>query len=100
MIIWGQKVNTNKQQVQSLGAIATGNVHMQVRFRTGADGASLHPLQRSGQVSAASHSMGVRHSAVGPAGLGSAEHAPAAQTIDTFPPVLQFPSGATGAFQV
>lgn len=88
MITWGQKANTNKQQVDSLGAHASGITHTFARFRTGSDGASLHPLQRTGQVSAASHQMGVKQSAAGMDGLGSAQTAPAAWVNMTLPPLI------------
>jgi hypothetical protein len=87
MITWGQKVNTNKQQVQSLGAVATGDVHTFTRFRTAPDGASLHPMQRSGHVSSASHGMGVKHSAFsGSGGLGGSVY-PASHVDMQLPPV-------------
>lgn len=90
MIDYGQRVNPNRQQVQSLGAIATGDVHTFTRYRTGGDGSSLHPAQREGRVSSAASMMQVRQTAAGPPGLGSSERAPAAQTSDPFPPVLQY----------
>lgn len=86
MITYGARGNPDPQSLQSLGAHASGNVHTFTRFRTGADGASLHPLQRSGAVSASSHSLGYRMTAMGPAGLGDAPHA--ATFNRTLPPVM------------
>jgi hypothetical protein len=93
MITWGQRTNQNIQQVQSLGAIATGDVHMFSRYRTGADGASLHPLQRSGEVPSDSHAMIPRQTAYGPAGMGASRTAPASAHDMTLPPVVPIVGG-------
>ena len=89
-ITWGaNRPNANPQQQTSLGAVATGNVHTFTRFRmTGGSGASLHPLQRTGAVSADSHAMGVRMTASGPPGLGSGASVPVPYVVDVFPPVV------------
>ena len=96
MMTWGVKPNTNVQQVQSLGAVATGVTHTFTRFRTGGNGSSLHPLQRTGQVgSASSGLMGARLSAPGGDGFGGAP--PAAWTNMALPPVVPI---AQARFQV
>ena len=94
-ITWGaNRPNANGQQQNSLGAIATGNVHTFTRFRmTGGSGASLHPLQRTGQVSANSHAQGVRMSASGPPGLGDAAHAQVPYGNMKLPPVVPIAGG-------
>lgn len=96
MINWGAKPNTNAEQWQSLGSVATGNVHTFSRYRTAADGASLHPLQRTGQVSAQSHAMmGGRMTAATPPGLGSAARAPAGYHNMMLPPIVPVGVGSS-----
>jgi hypothetical protein len=94
MITYGQKPNPSRQSYFSLGSVATGNAHVFTRYRTAADGASLHPLQRQGQVSAAyhlAHGAG-RMTALGPSGIGDGP--PAAAHVVTFPPVITIPGTA------
>ena len=98
MITWGARGNPNQQQWQSLGAIATGNAHTFTRYRTGSDGASLHPLQRSGQVSAGSHTFRVRQNAIGPVGLGNGPPVPYVDM--TLPPVVPLMGRALTPFTV
>lgn len=91
MITYGQKPNPSRQSYFSLGSVATGNAHVFTRYRTAADGASLHPLQRQGQVPAdyhAAHSAG-RMTALGPSGIGDGP--PAAMYNTHFPPVITIP---------
>ena len=101
MITWGATGNSNKQSYFSLGAIASGVTHMFTRFRTAADGASLHPLQRQGAVFADYHvALGHgRHVAMGPSSIG--DSVPAAMHIVTYPPVITIPgSGRDPAMRV
>ena len=93
MITWGQKANTNAQQWQSLGSIATGVPHVFTRFRTGSDGASLHPLQRQGVVGAESHNMNVRQTAADNPGIGDARRSPVPYTNGARPPLVPIASG-------
>jgi hypothetical protein len=94
MIDYGARPNFNQQQWQSLGAIATGNVHTFSRYRTGADGSSLAPAQRQGRVPAASHSFRIRMTAAGPGGLGDSHKAPAAAVNMTLPPLVPIYGGS------
>lgn len=91
MITYGQYAQPGRRWL-SLGAIATGNAHTFTRFRTGANGASLHPLQRTGQVSADSHSMLPRMSATAQPGLGDSVY-PAAYFDMRLPPVVSVYGG-------
>lgn len=93
MITWGARGNTNKQQWQSLGAIATGDVHTFTRYRTAIDGASLHPLQRQGLVSADAHAYNIRPGTPARYSLGGSELAPAAHTPMILPPPVPVWSG-------
>lgn len=91
MITYGQKRNPSRQSYLSLGSIATGNAHIFTRYRTAADGASLHPLQRQGQVTAdyhAAHGAG-RMTALGPSSMGDGPHVPMHYT--GYPPVITIP---------
>ncbi len=87
MITWGQKPNTNPQSLQSLGAIATGNTHVFTRYRSLADGAALHSLQRTGDVSSASHQGMVRMATFSRGGIGDGP--PAAYHNAALPPVVK-----------
>jgi hypothetical protein len=87
-IDWGAKPNTNKESWQSLGAIATGVTHAFVRYRTGANGASLHPLQRLGVVPADSHAMLPQMDAGGSRHIGDSVNAPAASAYHVYTPVI------------
>jgi len=102
MIIYGQKTNPDVQSWQSLGAHASGVVHdFATRYRTAADGAALHPLQRMGLVKADSHFYNLPPAAAGRGGLGSADYAPAAAFNMTLPPLVPIASGQTNpAFRV
>jgi hypothetical protein len=94
MITFGVKPNYNTQQVQSLGSVATGDTHTFARFRTGANGASLHPLQRTGEVSASSHGYSPRMTAGGPPGLHDNPGNAVPAVIGGFPPLLQYHGSA------
>lgn len=87
MITWGARGNPSQQSWQSLGAIATGQVHTFTRYRTASNGASLHPLQRTGQVGSDSHDFQVNHAHWGGRGLGDPLY-PAATFVMTLPPVV------------
>jgi hypothetical protein len=95
MITWGaNRPNANRQQQTSIGAIATGDRHVHIPFRLqSGDGASLHPLQRAGQVSAASNRAGVRMRAAGPPGLGDASSAMVPYVNQQWPPVVPIAGG-------
>lgn len=92
-ITWGARPNTNQESYQSLGAIATGVTHTFTRYRTAADGASLHPLQRQGIVSADSHMQNTRHAVWMKGELGDGP--PAAYVNLAMPPVLPFGPGSS-----
>jgi hypothetical protein len=87
MIIWGQRANQNAESWQSLGAVATGVTHDFTRYRSLADGAALHPLQRTGQVAASSHDLMPRMTTFGGYSLGdgprAAAHAMALPPVNT-----------------
>ena len=74
----------------NVNVFAWGNRHVQVRY-LGPSGVSLHPLQRSGHVSAASHhgagSVNVRQFAATWPGLGDGP--PAGLVHVTLPPMVQ-----------
>ena len=92
MITWGQSRNPNTQSWQSLGAHAGGDTHTFTQFRMIGNGASLHPLQRTGEVSADSHGMWPRMSARGPSTIGDSKY-PAAVVNMTLPPIVSTVGG-------
>ncbi len=67
-------------------AVQRGNMHLFTRWR-GLGGVSLHPLQRSGQVSAASHATFGAQGAHHHPGLGDTPF-PAGAMNMTLPPVV------------
>jgi hypothetical protein len=87
MITWGQRANPNTEQTASLGSHASGNVHSFTRYRTAANGASLHPLQRQGVVAQNSHTMTPRMTAASHPGLGESAY-PAAAFNMQLPPLV------------
>ena len=72
----------------NVNVFATGNRHVQVRY-LGPSGVSLHPLQRGGQVSAASHNSPhyQRRGAATWPGMGDGP--PAGLVQVSFPPMVQ-----------
>lgn len=72
----------------NLNVFARGDRHIQVRY-LGPSGVSLHPLQRAGVVSAASHN----HPAAARLGAQGLDHIgdgpPAGLSHVTFPPAIQ-----------
>lgn len=76
----------NTETTFSYGAAASGDMHVFTR-RLGPSGVSLHPLQRSGAVSAESHDYISRQGAAHHATLGESVY-PAGHMDLTLPPVV------------
>src|SRR6185437_6033488 len=85
MITWGVRPQAGNRYL-SLGAIASGDVHVQARF-AGPNGVSLHPLQRSGAVAYDSHTYLPRMGAYAPPGLGDSVYAAGHSNL-SLPPVV------------
>lgn len=76
----------NTHSVYSYGAAASGDKHQFTR-RLGPSGVSLHPLQRVGAVSAASHDVVGRQGAMSHPTIGDTRF-PAGHHDLTLPPIV------------
>jgi hypothetical protein len=85
---------SNTHQIYSYGAAASGDFHQFTRYR-GASKVSLHPLQRTGQVSARANMFVGAQGAPVAQSLGGAEYAPASNFNMKLPPVVPISGSAT-----